>query len=197
MFRNMGIVLSMTALVALGACAQAPQEAIDGAAAALEAARTAEAPEYAPAAWQLAQDALSSATSEIEAQNQKFALMRSYGDATQLLDKAVQASNAAAAEAASAREEAKRRAEAVLAEAQAALEAAATALASAPKGKGTEADLMAMTAEIEAMTASLATAMEAAASGKYLVAESSAQSIRDQANAISADIAQAKSKRRA
>jgi hypothetical protein len=197
MFRNTAIVLSFAALIALAGCAQAPQQAIDGANAALEAARTAEAPEYAPAAWQLAQDSLSSAMTEVQAQNDKFALMRSYDEATQLLDKATQSANAAAAEAATAREEAKQRAEAVLAEAQAALDAAVAALATAPKGKGTEADLMAMKAEIEAMTASLATAREAAAGGKYLVAESSAQSIRDQANQIVADIEQAKGKRRA
>ncbi len=55
---------------------------------------------------------------------------------------------------------------------------------------------MAMQGELEAATASLAAAQQSFADGKYLAAESSAQSVRDQANAIAADIAQAKTKKR-
>jgi hypothetical protein len=196
MFKKTGLWLSAGALLMLSACAQPPQEAIDGANAALESARTAEAPEYAPEAWQLAQDANSSAMAEIQAQNEKFSMLRSYDTATQLLDKATQAANAAATEATTAREEAKRNAEALIEEAQVALDAAKAALESAPRGKGTQADIMAMQAEVEAMTASLAAAREAVASGKYRAAESGATSVRDQANAIAADISQAKGKRR-
>jgi len=52
-------------LVAMGlACANAPQAGIDEAKNALEAAREAGAEEYAPEAWQGAQDALTSAMTE-------------------------------------------------------------------------------------------------------------------------------------
>ena len=64
-------------LVAMGlACANAPQASIDEAKNALEAAREAGAEEYAPEAWQGAQDALTSAMTEVEAQNERFALLR-------------------------------------------------------------------------------------------------------------------------
>jgi hypothetical protein len=196
MLKKINVALALSALALLAACAKAPQQSIDGANAALESARNAEAAEYAPAAWQLAQDAHTAAMNEVNAQNEKFALTRSYDTATQLLDKATQAANAAATEAATAKEETKKRVEALLTETQAAVDAASAALASAPKGKGTEADLMAMKAELDTMTAGLATARESAAAGKYAAAETSLKSILEQANAISADIAQAKTKRR-
>jgi hypothetical protein len=194
MLRRMTVAFTGGALMMLAACAQAPQPAIDGANQALEKARAAGAEEYAPEAWQLAQDSLKSATTEVQAQNDKFALMRSYDQATQLLDKATKAADAAASEAASAREEAKKRAETAIQEAQAAVTAAQAALEKAPKGKGTEADLLAMKAELESMTASLSKAQEQFNAGKYLAVESSAHSVTEQANAIAADIAQAQSK---
>jgi hypothetical protein len=194
MMRQISVALAGGALLALAACAQPPQQAIDGANQALEKARTAGAEEYAPEAWQLAQDSLKSATTEVQAQNDKFALFRSYDQASQLLDKAVKAADAAASEAGSARDEAKKRAEVAIQEAQAAVQAAQEALTKAPKGKGTEADLMAMKGELETMTASLAKAQESFAAGKYLAVESSAHSVTEQANAIATDIAQAQSK---
>lgn len=194
MLRQMTMALGGGALMLVAACAQAPQPAIDSANQALEKARAAGAEEYAPEAWQLAQDSVKSATTEVQAQNAKFALFRSYDQASQLLDKATKAADAAASEAASAREEAKKRAEAAIQEAQAALTAAQAALENAPKGKGTAADLLAMKGELESMTASLAKAQEQLAAGKYLAVESSAHSVTEQANAIASDIAQAQSK---
>ncbi len=88
MHRKLNVALAATALALLAACAQAPQPQIDAANSALEAARAAEAADYAPEAWTLAQDALNSAMNEVTAQNEKFALLRSYDQATQLLDKA-------------------------------------------------------------------------------------------------------------
>jgi hypothetical protein len=55
---------------------------------------------------------------------------------------------------------------------------------------------MAMQGELDAAAASIEAARASFAEGKYLAAESSATSIRDQANAIAADIAQAKTKKR-
>ena len=128
-------------LVAMGlACANAPQASIDEAKNALEAAREAGAEEYAPEAWQGAQDALTSAMTEVEAQNERFALLRSYDAAEQLLEEAQQAANTAATEAAEARERARLEAEGLIQEAQTALTAATTAVDTAPKGKGTAAN---------------------------------------------------------
>lgn len=194
MVRRMTVALMGGALLVLAACARAPQQAIDNANEALEKARAAGAEEYAPEAWQLAQDDLKSATTEVQAQDAKFAWFRSYDQATQLLDKATKAADAAASKAASAREEAKNRAETAIAKAKVAVQAAQAALDKAPRGKGTRADLEAMKADLETMTTKLDQAQAAFDAGKYLDVESSAQSVTEQANAISSDIARAKSK---
>ena len=195
MFRRTTLMLSASALSMLAACAEAPQQNIDAAKSALEAARGAQAEEYAPKAWQLAEDAHNAATAEVEAQNQKFALLRSYDTATELLNKAREQANAATTEANEEREQAKARAEAAITEAETAISEAQTALESAPKGKGTEADLKAMADELTAMTTSLAGAREAFSGGRFQMAQARAESVRDGARAIVADIAQATAKK--
>lgn len=182
-------------LTLLVACAQAPSEAIGGANEAFEKARAAGAEEYAPEAWQLAQDSLKSATAEVQAQDEKFVLSRSYAEATRLLEKATKAAEAAASEAASAREKAKQRAEAAIRDAQAAVQAAQTALDRAPRGKRTRADLDSMRSQLETLTASLDKAREAFNAGMYLEVESSAHTVTEQAHAISSNVGQGKAKK--
>src|SRR5262245_15614529 len=72
MHRKLNLAVATTALALAAACAQVPQQQIDAANTALESARTAEAADYAPEAWTLAQDAHNSAMNEVTAQNEKF-----------------------------------------------------------------------------------------------------------------------------
>jgi maltodextrin utilization protein YvdJ len=182
-------------MLALGlcACSQAPQQEIDSAKAALEAARALE--KYAPEAFQKASDALNTAMAEVEAQNGKFALMRSYSQATELLAKAVEAANQAKAAGEAKREEVKKSAETLIQEAQTALDAAKAAVETAPKGKGSEADIAAMKADLEAQSTALMEAQSAFSAGDYLSAQSKSESVKTMATQISDDIAQAKAKR--
>ena len=87
------LVLTMTVL-AVG-CAKPPQQELDSAKAAVTAAEQAEAPKYAPDAWDKAQQAMNAVNAEMEAQNAKFALFRSYTKAKQLIADATNAANAA------------------------------------------------------------------------------------------------------
>lgn len=177
----------------LGACAQAPQQEIDGAKAALEAARALE--KYVPEVFKQASDALNTAMAEVEAQNGKFALMRSYDQAKQLLAQATESANKAKAAGEAKREEVKKAAEALIQEAQTALDAAKAAVETAPRGKGTEADIAAMKADLEAQATALTEAQSAFSSGDYLAAQSKADSVKTMATQISNDIAQAKTKK--
>ena len=79
MRRNQVIVgvLVLVAAVMIVGCAKPPQSDLDGAKAALAAAEQAEAPKYAPEAWDKAQQAMNAVNAELEAQNAKFALFRS------------------------------------------------------------------------------------------------------------------------
>lgn len=182
-------------LVALGGCATAPQEDIDAAQQALEAARTSEANLYAPEALQQAEDAWTSAMTEVEAQNAKFALFRSYDRAKELMTTAKNEADEAVAEAATGKEAARQEAENLIRDTTTAIEEAKAALETAPRGKGTQAEIQAMKAEVETLGATLAEAQQAYDSGRYLDAKATAQSVKEKAEAISQDIAQAKAKR--
>lgn len=87
------MVLVLAALTV--ACAKPPQQELDGAKAAMAAAEQAEAPKYAADAWDKAQQAMNAVNAEIEAQNAKFALFRSYTKAKQLIADANTAAAAA------------------------------------------------------------------------------------------------------
>lgn len=82
------VLLSLTSAVAIFgivACAKVPQAEIDQADIALSSASDAEAAIYAQTEWETAQAAMNAAKAEVEAQNAKFALVRSYKKAQELL----------------------------------------------------------------------------------------------------------------
>jgi len=87
-------VILVLAVVAVG-CAKPPQQEIDAAQAALAGAQQAEAPRYAAESWDRAQQAMNAVNAELEAQNAKFALFRSYTKAKQLIADATNAANEA------------------------------------------------------------------------------------------------------
>jgi len=197
MFRKMVWFSLILVSAFVAGCAQVPQESIDSVEQALDTARAAEAAEYAPGALQLAEDSLGSALTEVEAQKETFAMLRSYDAAEELLGKARGLADAATTEANTARDRAKADAEALIDQARVAIDAAMTALETAPQGKGTQAELTAMKAELDGLAASLDGAEQSYASGKYLMAKSQAESVAREAGAITADIAQATMKRNA
>lgn len=186
-------ILALALALGVAACAQAPDQDIAAAKAAIEDARAIE--KYAPESFRQAQDALNAATAEIEAQNGKFALFRSYDQAKELLAKAKDAAASAKKAGEAKREEVKKAAEALMTEAQAAIDAAKSAVATAPKGKGTDADFAAMKTDLESYAATLGEAQGAFGAGDYLTAQTKADSVKTQAGQISADIAQAKAKK--
>ena len=116
------LVLTMTVL-AVG-CAKPPQQELDSAKAAVTAAEQAEAPKYAPDAWDKAQQAMNAVNGEMEQQNAKFALFRSYTKAKQLIADATNAANAAKEAAVAGKEKAKNEAQAAIDAVKASLEKA-------------------------------------------------------------------------
>ena len=72
----------------LTACAKPPQARMDGLRSGMELAELAESATYAPAEFEAAREAERTALAEVEAQNQKFALTRSFETAREMLDKA-------------------------------------------------------------------------------------------------------------
>lgn len=183
-------VVALSALLLAG-CAEPPQAEIDAVKTALDAARTAGAGEYAPEALAQAEAAQSKLDAELQAQQERFALMRSYDTAKTLAaDAKTQAENAAKTAEAN-REAAKQESSALIASTTTLLEEVKTLLASAPKGKGSAADLAALQGDITALEQSLTETQAAFDAGNYLQAKSLAQAANDGANRVKASIEQA------
>jgi len=108
MRRNLFVVafVLVLAVMAVG-CAKPPQQEIDAAKAALTAAEQAEATIYAPDAWTEANTADAAVKAELDAQQAKFALFRSYKKASELIAAAQKAADDAKAAGTANKEQAK------------------------------------------------------------------------------------------
>jgi hypothetical protein len=177
-------------------CAKAPQEAIDAANAALQAAKTVEADRYAAAEYNAAKDSLDAATAEVEKQNSKFALFRNYGDASRMLQSAVNAANAAAAAAATNKEQVKVEAEQLVSQAQAAVAEVKKLMARAPRGKEGRAALELIQSDVNAVETQLSEAGAAMTSGDFLTARDKSKAALDKLNSIKDELMQAIGKKK-
>jgi hypothetical protein len=118
-----GLALLVVTVLAVG-CAKPPQVEIDALKAALAAAEQAEAGKYAADALDAANQAMNAVNAELQAQEAKFALFRSYTKTKQLIGDAMKAADAAKQAAIEGKERAKN-------EAQAAIDAVKTAVTGA------------------------------------------------------------------
>jgi hypothetical protein len=184
------ISLSVLAGVALlsVACAKEPTDAVSAWKASLEAAKTAGAADYAPAALASAETAGAALDAELKAQSEKFALTRSYTKAAELAAAAKAAADKAAAEAVTGKEQMKAEATTLIAGVRGSLDAAKQALAKAPKGKGSAADLEAMNVDVAGVESSLAAMDSAMAAGNFKDAKVKAEAAKQTLDKIVADV---------
>jgi len=170
--RVIAIVMSAIVLVFLAGCSKPPQMEMQNANTALQAAKTAEAEQYAPTAYRAAMDSLNAANAAKQQQDSKFALFRSYGKSREMFVKADVAAKQAEAQAKTEKERVKQEVTQLLAQAQAALDTASAALKKAPRGKGSKVDLAMITNDLTAATAARDDALADFNAGKYLSARS-------------------------
>jgi uncharacterized protein YhaN len=186
------------AVVGLSACAKAPQEAIDQVQAAIAAAEQAEAPTYAPEAWETAQQAFNQATAEIEAQNAKFALTRSYKQASEMLAKAQQSAADAQDQAIANKEQMRLEVEGAIASIEENLAAADGLLESLAtcrrRPKGFASDLEMMRGNVDGLRAQLADVQAKAAEESFAEAKSMAGGLLEGLNAAVSDMENVKAK---
>ncbi len=194
----LSVVALVFALALLAGCAKAPQETVDAAKAAVEAAKAAEADRYLADQFNAAQDSLNAAMAEIETQNSKFALTRSYDRAQAQLESAISAANAAKDGVAAKKEEVKAEAQSLLTSATAAVEETKKLMAKAPRGKEGKQALEQMQAELSGVESSLAEATNALGAGDFLGARDKAKAAMDKATSLGQELneAIAKTKRR-
>ena len=189
-----GAVVLLGVLGLSAGCAKRPDAEVAAAKTAVEQARSAGAAEYLAEPFKSVETGLQKVQEEVTAQDGRFALVRNYDAAKASLAKVKADAEKARTDAVAAKEKAKVEAEAARTDAQAALDGAKALLAKAPKGKGTKADIEAMGADLKAAEAALGDARSALDRQDYLGAKAKAESAKDKAAAVSAQIQQAKVK---
>jgi len=184
------LVISVLALTA-GACAAPPTAAIDAAETALATARTADAAQYAPEDLQEAETAMAALRAELQTQEEKFGLLRSYDKASELAAETTRMSDAAEQQATAERERLREETAEMLAAARAALEESKLLLTEAPRGKGTEADLAALANDLTLVEAALQSAEQEFGGEHYIGARNHAIHAKQTAMQVKAAIEQA------
>lgn len=181
----------LLAVLVLVGCAKPPQAEIDEAKGAVQTAVAAEAGDYAGDSLRAAQDAVAQLEQELKAQEEKFALFRSYKKASELAAAAKAAGEKAEADAKAAKEAARQAAESMMAEATALLTEVKEMLDKAPKGKGTAADLEMMKSDLAGVESTLADAQNSFNAEKYLEAKSKIEAAMSGANSVKSALEQA------
>lgn len=179
--------LSGVALLSV-ACAKEPTDALNAAKTAIEAARTAGAADYAPDAFAAAETAATALDAELKAQAEKFTLTRSYTKAAELAVAAQTAAEQAAAAAATGKEQMKADATTLIAGVRGSIDAARQALKKAPRGKGSAADLEAMTADVAGVETALGEMDAAMAADNFKDAKVKAEAAQATLDKIVADV---------
>jgi len=192
-----GAVLLVAAVLAVG-CAKPPQQEIDAAKAALTAAEQAEAPKYAADAWDKSQQAMNAVNAELEAQNAKFALFRSYTKAKQLIAEAQNASNAAKDAGIAGKEKAKNEARAAIDAAKAGIDGVKQALVDLEKcrrkPKDLKKDIEMMKGNVDGYAAQVTEIEGAFGREDFFGSKAQADTLKGQVGAVATEIANAKTK---
>lgn len=183
--------LLVVAIAAFVGCAQAPSEDLDAARHAMDGAKSAQASDYAPEAWNAATDSQAKLEAELALQQDRSAIFRSYSKTRALAGDVKIAAERATAEAATGKAKAKQDAEAKIAEAKEAYRRAQDALAHAPKGKGTEVDLASLKSDSGGIESTMQEMQTAFDSGDYRTAAIKAQSAIEAAQKIENEVSNA------
>ncbi len=189
--RKITFGLLMLALVVMVGCAKPPQEDMNAAKAAIEAAQTAGAGDYAPDSLKAAEDSQASLDAELKTQEGKFALFRSYTKAKELAAATKAAGEKAAEDAKVRKEQVKQEAQTLINEAKTGLTEAEEMLKKAPRGKGTQADLEALKGDLQGVTSSITEAESAFSAERYLDAKAKAEAAKSTIGNVKSAIEQA------
>lgn len=180
-------------LLLSAACAKAPTEKVTAAEKAVNDARMAGAPKYAPEEFAKLESALTNAKNEVAEQDAKFGFLRDYEKAEQVLTATQTEATRVSAETAKRKEEAKATAVQAQQAADAAVKAAQSLVARAPVGKD-RAALEAIKADIDGLATSLPDIQKTIDAEDYQAAQAKAKAIQDKSQAVSAELESALAK---
>ena len=180
-------------LLLSAACAKAPTEKVTAAEKAVNDARMAGAPKYAPEEFAKLESALTNAKNEVAEQDAKFGFLRDYEKAEQVLTATQTEATRVSAETAKRKEEAKATAVQAQQAADAAVKAAQGLVARAPVGKD-RAALEAIKADIDGLSTSLPDIQKTIDAEDYQAAQAKAKAVQDKSQAVSAELESALAK---
>ena len=173
----------------LSGCGKKPQVEIDAANAAIEAAKTAEAPVYVPAEFAAVQDSMNSVMANIAAQESK--LFKKFGPAKLKLEATKTAADQVAANAAVKKAEVKKEVETLMTEIKAVIEENGTLVKKAPRGKEGAAVLEQIKTEMATIEASVAEAQGLYDKGAYMDADNKVKAAKERAVSINNELKEA------
>ncbi len=187
------MIVAVFALAALMAgCSKAPTLTVQEAELAVRAVEDAGAAQYAPASLAAANEAMAKLNAELAVQADKMSMLRRYGTAQELAVAAKVAADNALAETQAAKQAAHDAAVARIEAATAQLEVVRPMLATAPRGKGSEADLRLLEADLVAVEGILAEARAAVAAGDFISADAKATAAAQSLDEVTAAVETAK-----
>ena len=180
------MLLGLALVVSLSACGKQPTEEINATRSAIDAAVGEGAEKYTPEDLKLVADQMAAAEAEIKVQDDKF--FKNYDNAKQMLAKAKADADSLKGKVATVKEEMKNSAITLLGEATAAVAEAKAALETAPRGKGSLADIEAMKADVAGLEEALNEIQPLVDAGEYASAVEKATAIKSRAVAVSDEI---------
>ncbi len=185
--------LMVSALALAGGCAQPPTDKLTTAEKAINEARAAGAPTYLAEDFAKLEGMLTTAKREIAEQDAKFAMLRDYDKAEQLLAAVETDAARVNTDATKKKEEAKAVALQAQQAAQEAVKATQELVKKAPVGKDQK-PLQAIKADAQGLIASLSEVQTALDAGDYRVAQIKAKAIQEKSLAVQAEIQRAMTK---
>ncbi len=180
------IALGIAVSLVLAGCAKPPEAEKTAAQVSIDAAVAAGANVYGKDELQALNSLLAQAEDQIKSQEGK--LFKKYDEAKATLAKAKADAESLTAEIPARKEEAKKNALAALEAAKAAVSEAKALLAKAPKGKGTKADIEAMTADLKGLEDSLPGVQGAITAEDFYGASDKAKAINDGAARVAEQV---------
>jgi hypothetical protein len=186
------LAVNLLAVFVLAGCGSQPAQEMQAAKAAVDAVAAEGGEKFAPADMKNVTGALNAAMEEVKAQDAKW--FKNYDKAKELLAKAKGDAETLKSGLAAKKEQAKAEATTALTAAGDAVKAAKEALAKAPKGKGSAADLEAMKGDVQGLEAALAELKPLIDSQDYAAARDKAASVKAKADEVSAAVTAAMEK---
>ncbi|HEX2968219.1 MAG TPA: hypothetical protein VHO46_03870 [Bacteroidales bacterium] len=173
-------------VVVLASCGKKPQAEIDAANAAIEAAKTAEAPVYLPTEFAAVQDSMSAINAEIQVQESK--MFKKFGPVKVKLEQTTALANQVAANAAVKKEEVKKEVEASIASLKTTIEDNKTLITKAPRGKEGAAVLEQIKTEMATIETAAADAQALYDKGTYMDALNKVKASNERAVSINTEL---------